>query len=183
MRTRNSVRTLILALVLGAAAPAANAAARLYIVQAPTTVAARASVLRVHGEVVRDLSIIHAVTAQLDSQQVARLRATSGVRLFEDRKVAAHGLLSGLTQTLSSTTNSLNQALATNPVVSKVTSTALPLVTAVTGNAVTSTVTAPLVSALSSATATQDGQGVAALTLTYQTNYPMLVSADTLQQA
>ena len=113
---------------------------------------------------------IHAVTADLDSQQAQRLRATSGVHVFADRKVAAHGLLSGLTHTLSSTTNAVNQTLATNPVVSSLTSTALPLVTSVTGNAVTSTVTAPLVSTLSKATATQDGQGVAALTLTYQTN-------------
>ena len=78
--------------------------------------------------------IIHAVAARLDTQQVARLRAIAGVRLFEDRQVAARGsLLSGLTQTLSKTTNALNQTLATNPLVSTVTTTALPLVTSVTG--------------------------------------------------
>src|SRR6185437_7288253 len=106
--------------------------------------------------------------------------------LFADRSARARAttsLLSGLTYTLSSTTNSLEQTLATNPLVSTVTTTAVPLVTTVTGNPITSTVTAPLVSALSSATGTQDGQGVLALTLTYQTNYPMLVGADTLQQA
>ena len=36
---------------------------------------------------------------------------------------------------------------------------------------------------MSGNTTTQDGSGVAASTLLYQTNYPMLVGADTLQQA
>src|SRR5690348_1744136 len=140
MRIPHPLRALTLALVLGAAAPAANAAASLYIVQARSTAAARASVLRVHGTIQSDLSIIHAVAARLDAQQSARLRATSGVRLFEDRKVAARSLLSGLTQTLSQTTNSLDQTLATNPLVSTVTSTAVPLVTTVTGNSLTGAV-------------------------------------------
>ncbi|MGH8325540.1 MAG: S8 family serine peptidase, partial [Steroidobacteraceae bacterium] len=183
MRIPHPLRALTLALALGAVAPAAHAAASLYIVQAQSTADARASVLRVHGTIQSDLSIIHAVAARLDAQQSARLRAIAGVRLFEDRKVAAHSLLGGLTQLLSTTTNSLNQTLATTPLVSTVTSTAIPLVTTVTGNPLTSTVTAPLVSTLSAATGTQDGKGVLALTLTYQTNYPMLVGADTLQQA
>ena len=183
MRIPHPLRALTLALAFGAAAPAANAAASLYIVQARSTAAARASVLRVHGTIQGDLSIIHAVAARLDAQQSARLRASFGVRLFEDRKVAAHSLLSGLTTTLSGTTNSLDQTLATNPLVSTVTGTAVPLVTTITGNSLTGAVTAPLVSTLSTATGTQDGKGVLALTLTYQTNYPMLVGADTLQQA
>src|SRR5579872_4394153 len=184
MRISHPLRTLVLALALGAVAPAVNAAARLYIVQAPTSAAARERVLQVHGTLERELPIIHAVAARLDSQQAARLRAIPAVHLFEDRTVRARGsLLGGLTQTLSQTTNSLSQTLATNPLVSTVTTTAVPLVTAVTGNSLTGAVTAPLVSTLSAATGTQDGQGVLALTLTYETNYPMLVGADTLQKA
>src|SRR5690242_10298535 len=185
MRIPRLVPTSILALALAATATPVIADTSLYIVQAPTAAAARASVLRVHGVLQSDLTIIHAVAARLDPQQAARLRATSGLRLFEDRRVAraTSTLLGGLTTTLSTTTNSLNQTLATNSLTSTVTSTTLSLTTTVTGNSLTSTVTAPLVSTLSAATSTQDGQGVAALTLTYQTNYPMLVGADTLQQA
>jgi len=184
MRISHPLRTLVLALALGAVAPAVNAAARLYIVQAPTSAAARARVLQVHGALERELPIIHAVAARLDPQQAARLRAIPAVHLFEDRTVRARGsLLGGLTQTLSKTTNSLDQTLATNPLVSTVTTTAVPLVTTVTGNSLTGAVTAPLVSTLSAATGTQDGKGVLALTLTYETNYPMLVGADTLQKA
>src|SRR5690348_343790 len=186
MRIFRVIPTSILALALAAAASPASAAARLYIVQARTSAAARASVLSVHGSLQRELPIIHAVTARLDVEQVAQLQAAADVRLFADRSVHARAttsLLGGLTQTLSSTTNTVEQTLSTNPLVSTVTSTAVPLVTTVTGNSLTSTVTAPLVSTLSTATGTQDGQGVAALTLTYETNYPTLVGADTLQKA
>jgi subtilisin family serine protease len=50
------------------------------------------------------------------------------------------------------------------------------------GQPVVSPLTSPVVSGISSNTALQDGTGVAALTLTYQTNYPILVGANTLQQ-
>src|SRR6185437_9459829 len=96
----------------------------LYIVQAPTSAAARARVLQVHGALERELPIIHAVAARLDEQQAARLRAIPAVHLFEDRTVKARGsLLDGLTQTLSTTTNSLDQTLATNSLTSTTLST------------------------------------------------------------
>src|SRR6185437_6250327 len=87
MRIPHSLRTLVLTLAFGAMAPTVSAAARLYIVQAPTSAAARARVLQVHGALERELPIIHAVAARLDSQQAARLRAIPAVRLFEDRTV------------------------------------------------------------------------------------------------
>ena len=122
----------ILVLALAAAAPPVHAAARLYIVQAPTAAAARASVLRVHGKLERELPIIHAVAARLDARQAARLRATPAVRLFADRTVAtraAGSLLAGLhARPCSSTVNSADQTLATNPLVSTVTGAANPVV-------------------------------------------------------
>jgi serine protease AprX len=46
-----------------------------------------------------------------------------------------------------------------------------------------SPVTSPLVMGISNATTTTDGTGVQTPTLLYQTNYPLLVGADTLQQS
>src|SRR5690348_11485798 len=124
MRISRLVFASILTLALAATAAPAGAAARLYIVQAQTSAAARATVLGVHGTLERELPIIHAVAARLDAQQVARLRSMSTVHLFADRSVRARAttsLLSGLTHTLSGTTNSLEQTLSTNTLTSTVT--------------------------------------------------------------
>jgi len=76
--------------------------------------------------------------------------------------------------------SSANNAVASSPVGTVVTAVAAPVVATVTP--VLSPVTAPVVNGLSAATSTQDGSGVLALTLTYQTNYPMLVGADTCRR-
>src|SRR6185437_5177989 len=103
----------------------------------------------------------------------------------EDRQVATRGLLGNLTNSLTKTTssvvNTVNSTLATNPLVTTVTSVATPVLSTVETNPLVSTVTTPVVSTLSSVAPTQDGMGVLGLTLTYETNYPMEVGADTLQ--
>src|SRR6185437_14430943 len=190
MRISRFVPISILAFALVALAPRANASTRVYIVQAPSAAVARASVLRVHGRLQRELPIIHAVAARLDALQAARLRGLPGVRVFADRAVDTRGttsLLSSLTTTITTTTsstlNSTDSTLATNPLVTTVTSTTAPLYSTITTNPLTSSVTSPLVSTLSAATPTQDGSGVLALPLTYETNYPTVVDAPPLQQA
>src|SRR6185437_3007452 len=84
----NGLITISLAIVSLAVFGPAQARPPLYIVQAHTASEARTSVLHVSGQIERELPIIHAVAARLDSQQAARLRAASNVRLFEDRQVA-----------------------------------------------------------------------------------------------
>ncbi|HEX9474848.1 MAG TPA: S8 family peptidase, partial [Steroidobacteraceae bacterium] len=82
-----------------------------FIVQAPTALAAHQTVERVGASVERDLPIINGVSAFLDPWEVTRLRATAGVRIYEDRALATEGLLNVLSpvtapvvQVVSSTT-------------------------------------------------------------------------------
>ncbi|MGH8258121.1 MAG: hypothetical protein ACREUG_00350, partial [Steroidobacteraceae bacterium] len=98
------------------AAESAHAGPMLYIVEGRTSAAARASVLSVNGSIERDLQIIHAVTARLDSRQAARLQTVPGVRIFADRSIAPRGttsLLGALTGALSTTTNTLTRTTST----------------------------------------------------------------------
>jgi hypothetical protein len=67
------------------------AAAALYIVQAATTDAARQIVLSVGAQPEKSLDIIHAVSAYLLPEQVAKLSA-SNVRLFKDRPVTTRSV-------------------------------------------------------------------------------------------
>src|SRR5205807_3399771 len=110
--------------------------------------------------------------AYLNPRQIERLRARAGVRLYEDRAVQTRCLLGSVVSTTNTLVSSTNNTLATSPV-GTVTSSTSPLVS--TATTLLSPVTSPLVASLSSGTSTQDGSGVSALTLTYQTNYPMLV--------
>src|ERR1700722_13744273 len=153
MRTRHVLASLIALVVTGAAAtvsatdfavhgPVVGTAAR-YIVQATTARAAAQDVARVGGQTDQDLGIIRAVSAHLNAAQVARLRSTTGVRVFEDRSLTTEGNLLTLL----------------------------------------SPVTSPVVMLASSLQTPADGQGMLLPTLLYQTNYPMLVGADALQQA
>ena len=186
--------------------PAANEAGRarlalvvptLYIVQAATVEAARQSVERVAGNVEQPLEIIHAVSAYLTLDQAEQLRQ-SGVRVYADRTLSARGLLSWLTPittpivstvgtvatpiaaplvtALSPITTPVTQALA--PVTSPVLNVATPLA----GPVVTPLIS-PLTTSLSAGQTLQDGTGVGSSTLLYQTNYPMLVGADSLHNA
>src|SRR6202795_1664812 len=159
MRTRQVLVFNLIALtataVMNAAVPAAtlastDAAAHMpvtgagerYIVQAPTLNAANRDVARVGAKSEQNLAIINAVSAYLNPWQVARLRKTAGVHVFEDRSLKTDGLLGLL-----------------------------------------SPVTSPVVNITSSLQTPKDGQGMLLPSLLYQTNYPMLVGADTLQQA
>src|SRR6185369_15586881 len=58
-----------------------------------------------------------------------------------------------------------------------------PVVSTVTTNPLVGLVTAPIVQSLSQSTGLKDGTGVFGLTLAYETNYPALIGADSLQRA
>jgi serine protease AprX len=135
-----------------------------YLVQAASVTVARRSVMHVGATVEQNLPIVHGVAARLSASQADRLRATDGVRLFADRAVrTSQSLLSTL---LGTTEDVVSTTL--------VTANKVPLVTGVTG---------PVVGLTTGSSVPQDGTGENTPTLLYQTNYPMLVGADSLQQA
>jgi len=103
-----------------------------YIVQSSSVQAARESVVRVGGEVSRELSVINAIAADLSVEQASDLRLMTGVHLFADHRVTPLG----------------NTKVAAG----------IPLVLT-------------------------DGTAVTAQANKFPTNYPMLVGADTMQQA
>src|SRR6202142_2613845 len=144
MRFRHWYGSMLMVLLLaaGTAVAAHSPAPARYIVEAATSRMARVQVDRVGASVEQDLTVIHGVSAYLNPWQITRLRATPGLRLFEDRALVTDGLLGLL-----------------------------------------SPVTSPLLTAVDSTSTPKDGTGVLLPTLLYQTNYPMLVGADTLQQA
>src|SRR6267154_3764785 len=155
---------------------AARAEPASYIVQGATLDAARTQVGRVGAEPNRDLDIIHAVAAHLTESQLARLRADSSVRVYEDREIRTRGLLDGVT----SLVNNVNTTLAQTPLVQTVQTVAAPVLSAVTCNPLVSAVTSPVVSAT---TTLQNSSGIASLALVYETNYPAMIGADKLQCA
>jgi serine protease AprX len=173
------------------AAPAAAADATqplLFIVQADSAERARAGVQAVHAQIEQPLDIIHAVSAYLMPWQLDELRHTRGVRVYEDRAIGTRsGLLGGITSSLTSTTNKVtsaaNNTVASSPVGTVTGQVASPVVGTVTSTSLASAVFSPLVNTVSQSTALTDGSGVAAPTALYQTDYPMLVGADTLQQS
>src|SRR6202142_3977087 len=144
MRFRRCYGSMLMVLLsaAGTAVAAQSAGSARYIVEAATSRMARVQVDRVGASVEQDLTVIHGVSAYLNPWQITRLRATPGLRLFEDRALVTDGLLGLL-----------------------------------------SPVTSPLLTAVDSTSTPKDGTGVLLPTLLYQTNYPMLVGADTLQQA
>jgi hypothetical protein len=128
----------------------------------------------VGAEPERDLEIIDAVAVRLSPAQLARLRESSDVRVYDDRAVSTRGtLLGGLTDLV----NDVNSTLAGNPLVQTVQTVASPLVSTVACNPLVSTVTTPVVGALQGV---QDGTGLATLPLIYETNYPAMIGADKL---
>jgi serine protease AprX len=184
MRTAVSFFSALSALtVAGAAAVVQSRPAEppsLYIVQAKTTDVALRHITEVGGESGQVLNIIRSVTAYLKPEQVARLRADTDVRVFTDRSVSTSGLLTTL---VKSTTNTTNTTLASSSLGSVVTAVAAPTINTVTTIPLVSTVTSPLVTSTSQSTTLQDGTGVSTSTLLYETNYPALIGASTLQQA
>ena len=90
------------------ASPAATVPqAPLYIVQAASAQSARDYVHLAGARSERELQIIRAVAARLSTDQLARLRAVPGVRVYEDRPLSMRGSLLGeLTTSLVSTVNS-----------------------------------------------------------------------------
>ena len=156
-----------------------------FIVQGKDIEAARASLRRVGASEAQSLDVINAVSADLTTDQVARLQKMDGVRLYADRSVSTRGaaLLTRLTDTVRNTVNSTNSTVASSVVGRVATATAAPVVATVTATRLTSALTTPLVRSLSNNTSLRDGSGVAALTLAYETNYPALIGADDLQRA
>src|ERR1700722_14513076 len=159
----------------------------LYIVQAESLNTADKSVVRVNAKVEQEFEIIHSVSAYLTPEQVARLRDTSGIRVYENRSVSERGLLGSLTSSLTSTTNtvvsSVNNAVASSAVGVVTSQVVAPVTSTVVTNSLVSGITSPVVAAISSNTTLQDGTGVTAATAAYKTGYPELLGADSLQKA
>ena len=165
--------SLIAAAVTAAVGPGARSSvdAPRFLVQAASLDSARRDVASVGAPIEHDLAIVNSVSAHLYPWQAAQLRSMQGVRVFADRALRPSGLLNGLlSDTVSTVTSTVDDVAST----ALVTANQLPLVPAVT---------TPVVAAASGSTVPQDGTGVNTPTLLYQTNYPMLVGADTLQQA
>jgi hypothetical protein len=155
-----------------------------WIVQAASPAALHAQLALVGARVEQELPIIHAASARLTAAQAARLQREGAVRLYEDRGVRTAGdLLSGVDSLLKSTTNTTNSTLSSSLVGTVTATTTTQVLQPVLSSSLTSTVTEPLVYSISSSTSLQDGTGVNALGLTYETNYPNLIDADRLQDA
>src|SRR6202011_6255410 len=96
MQSRNLFATTLIALAattttgIAAQSASAGAGAR-YIVQAATVSIANQDVARAGGKTEQNLAIINAVSAHLNPGQVARLRRTAGVHVFEDRSLTTGG--------------------------------------------------------------------------------------------
>ena len=73
-----------------------NSVSHSYIVRASSSEAATQAVLSVGSKTVRNLSLIHAVTADLTPEQVRVLSQRTTLKLFADRPVAVRGLLSSV---------------------------------------------------------------------------------------
>ena len=157
----------------------AEATSSLYIVQAKSVDAASRRVRSAGIEAERELAVINAVTAYLTPAQLVSLRNDASVRVYEDRSLETRSLFGAL----RAVTNSAYATLGTNPVVQVVQQTTAPVTSTVLTLPVTSSVTGALVKGLSSRTGLQDGASVASLPLLYETNYPALIGADTLQAA
>src|SRR5882672_6139358 len=155
----------------------------LYIVQAESLNTADKSVVRVNAKVEQEFEIIHSVSTYLTPGQVARLRQTSGIRVYADRAVSERGLLSSLVSTTNKVVSSTNNTVASSPVGVVTSQVVAPVTSIVVTNPLVSGITAPLVASTSSNTKLQDGTGVAASSAQYQTDYPALVGASSLQQA
>ena len=154
--------------------------APLFIVQGSNLAAALHGVRSVGVEPQQRLEVIRAVSANLTPSQVARLRATPGLRVYQDRQLRTSGSLLGGVQSLL---NKANSTLANTFVVPTITQLVTPPVFSLLATPVLSSVTSPLVQGLSNSAGLKDGTGVAGLTLAYQTNYPELIGADSLQRA
>ncbi len=145
----------------------------LFIVQSKSANAAAQRLRSAGVATERELDVINAVAAYLTPEQKASLDADSSVRVFEDRQLAPRGLFSSLGGVLGSTSLIKLTQQVTTPIVS-------PLLR----NAVTSSLTSPLIKGLSAGQKLQDGKSFGLLgNLLYETNYPALIGADSLQAA
>jgi subtilisin family serine protease len=201
----HSVSVALLSITISsAAAPAAAAGSMvlegespttrsLYLVQAATLSDAQQSVGRVNAKIDREFGIIHAVSAYLTAGQADRLRSTAGLHVFRDRLLSSRslGVLDSVVTSASSTLGAVaapvvtTAAPVTTPVTqvtAPVTNPALTVVTPVASPVVTP-LTAPLVTSVSANMTLQDGTGVGSSSLLYETNYPRLVGADSLQRS
>lgn len=172
MRIRSTV--LLLTALFAAGTSFAEAPVRsTYIVQGKSAEAASQRLRSAGVETERELGVINAVAAQLTPMQLAALEADSSVRVFEDRQISPRGLFSSLGGILGSNSLIKLTQQATTPIVS-------PLLQ----NQLTSSLTSPLVKGLSAQQKLQDGKSFGLLgSLLYETNYPALIGADSLQSA
>ena len=177
---RRTPRTLLLSTGISLAAIALSSASGLihhprtesrFIVQALDVGTARKDVGFVGATVEHDLAIINSVSARLDASQAALLASMPGVHVFPDKAIRASGLISGLLGGTTSTVTSTVSDVASTTLVG---ANQLPVV---------SSVTTAIVAQASGSSVPQDGTGVNTPTFLYETNYPTLVGANTLQQA
>jgi hypothetical protein len=165
----------------------------LYLVQASSLSASEQSVGRVNAKVDREFEIIHAVSAYLTAGQADRLRNTAGVHVFRDRILfsrSSDSLLDSLVTSVESTVGAVAAPVVTTatPLITPVTQVAAPLtnplLTLLTplASPLVTPLTAPLVTSVSANMTLQDGTGVGSSSLLYETDYPLLVGADSLQR-
>jgi serine protease AprX len=151
-----------------------------YIVQAGDISAARSALARIKATAGRDLPIIHATTASLTASQAARLRKDRSLRLYADLEVRASGIVpTPLDQLLKELTNRTNSVVS-GSAVGGVTSSTSRIAAPTLGISLLRSVTTPVTGILSSGARLEDGRGVSALGLAYETNYPALIGADQL---
>src|SRR5260221_12323735 len=118
MQSRNLFASTLIALAattatsIAAEALSAGTEAR-YIVQAGTLSAANQDVARAGGKTELTLPIIPAVSAHLNPGQVARLRRTAGVHVFDDRSLTTEGGVLGLLSPVTSPVVMLASSLQT----------------------------------------------------------------------
>src|SRR3569833_1910200 len=189
MRAHSIPSVLAALLVTGAASAATSAApsatiaqeranASVFIVQGSNVTAALHAVQGLGVEPSQKLEVIRSVAANLTPSQVERLRAT-GFRVYADRQLRSTGLL----DFAITTANNANSTAANVFVVQSITQLTTPTVFSLLATQALSAVTSPVVKSFATSAALQDGTGVAGLTLLYETNYPALIGADTLQRA
>ena len=144
-----SAATPVTAGVPSAAVAQEIANASLFIVQGSNVDVALRGVRSVGVEPSQKLEVIRAVAADLTPSQVARLRATPGLRVYADRQLRSTGLL----DLVKSTVNNVNSTAANVFVVQTITQLTTPTVFSLLATKALSTITTPVVQAMAKSAA------------------------------
>ena len=137
----HAIALMVAALLSAGTVSAAAANNSQFIVQGLN---ADAALHKVGAKAERPLEVIHAVSASLNAEQVATLRATAGIRVYEDRTLRTSGSLFDL---VKSTVNNTNSTVSNVFVVQSITQlVTTPTVSLLVTNPLVSSVTQPIVS-------------------------------------